>query len=376
MTTDAENDATDAQAAESDPTADAAATGGTDVSRPQAQAADGPHHRVPRAVIALALAMAVFAAGAAGFLWWQYRQFYVVLDRADGETELALRDVRVDVRGLEDRLTAVDDDRAALVDVVEDVVDRVNELPARFADFDERLAAAQGVSSDARGRWLRAQAEYYLTVANAELTLRRNRANAVAALELADAALLDAGSPAFAAVRERIAGELLGLNAVAVPDIEGLSFSLAQLTTSVATLPMRSPVPDGAEGTAATEAPPGIGRLWQSIKAALAGMFRIERRDTSNVLSLSRNQQTVVRRQVELELTLARTGLVEGMAEVFMASIGNARELLVEHFDGDSPAVEGAIALLDELVDVDVAPRYPDISGSLTLLRNVADRDG
>jgi len=374
MTTDAEKDATDERVTESDTAAAAAAADGAAAAQPQAVAELA--HRVSRGIIALALAMAIFAAGAAGFLWWQYRQFYVVLDRADGETELALRDVRADLRGLEDRLTAVDDDRAALVDVVEEVVDRVNELPARFADVDERLAAAQGVSSDARGRWLRAQAEYYLTIANAELTLRRNRNSAVAALELADAALLDAGSPAFAAVRERIAGELLGLNAVAVPDIEGLSFSLAQLTTSIATLPMRSPVPDGADGTAVTETPPGIGRLWQSIKAALAGMFRVERRDTANVLSLSRNQQTVVRRQVELELTLARTGLVEGIAEVFMASIGNARELLVEHFDDDSPAVEGAIALLDELLDVDVAPRYPDISGSLTLLRNVADRDG
>lgn len=379
MTTDADNAPADAQPPEpetSAPESSAASPEGDAFADAKAKPAAELRQRSGRGVIVFALALAFFAAGAAGFLWWQYRQFYVALDRADGETEVALRDVRAELRGLEDTLGELSDDRAALVDVVEEIVDRVNEIPARFAALDERMAAMQGVSSDARGRWLRAQAEYYLSVANAELTLRRSRATAVAALELADRALLDTGSPAYAAVRERIAGEVLGLEAVAVPDIEGLSFSLAQVKSSIATLPMRSPGPDGGEDVPIDDAPPGIGRLWQSVKSALAGMFRVERRDTSNVLSLSRNQQTVVRRQVELELTLARAGLVEAMPELYMASIANARELLLAHFDTQDAAVEGAAALLDEMAELDIAPAYPDISGSLTLLRDIADRDG
>jgi uroporphyrin-3 C-methyltransferase len=376
MTTDADNDPVDPQSADPEaPVADDVGTAhANDDSAAAAPAADRSQRRFG-GIVAFAMALAFFAAGAAGFLWWQYREFYVALDRADGETELALRDVRAGLRGLEDQLETLSEDRAAVVGVVEEIVDRVNAFPARIAELEERIAAAQGVSSDARGRWLRAQAEYYLNVANAELALRGSRANAVAALELADRALLDAGSAAMRPVRERIAGELLGLEAVNVPDIEGLSFSLAQLKTSIATMPMRSPGPDGRAATAVAETPPGIGRLWQSIKSALAGMFRIERRDTSNVLSLSRDQQTVIRRQVELELTLARTGLVEAMPELYSASIANARELLEAHFDIESAAVDGAIALLDEMAALDVAPEYPDISGSLTLLRGIAERD-
>jgi uroporphyrin-3 C-methyltransferase len=379
MTTDADNDPVDAQPPEPEASApeNSAASPQSDGSADaESKPAAEPRQRGGRGVIVFAMALAFFAAGAAGFLWWQYREFYVALDRADGETEIALRDVRSELRGLEDTLGELGEDRAALVDVVEEVVDRVNEIPARFAALDERIAAMQGVSSDARGRWLRAQAEYYLNVANAELTLRHSRANAVAALELADRALLDAGSPTYAAVRERIAAEVLGLEAVAVPDIEGLSFSLTQLKTSIATLPMGPLGPDGREDAPLEDAPPGIGRLWQSVKSALAGMFRVERRDTSSALSLSRNQQIVVRRQVELELTLARAGLVEAMPELFAASIANARELLLAHFDSQDAGVEGAAALLDEMADLDVAPAYPDISGSLTLLRAIVDRDG
>lgn len=336
----------------------------------------GRTRHAPSAVSVLALALAFFAAAAAGFLWWQYRQFYVALDRADSETDEALRQVRADLRGLEDRLVEIREGDADLARVVEQVVERVNAYPARFSDLEQQLAAAQGISTEARGRWLRAQAEYYLGVANEELTLRGNRNNAVAALELADQALLDAGSPAFSAVRERIAGELVALRGTRAPDLEGLSYSLGRLAERVPELPMRAAAADnGSPAPADNDAEPGLGRLWQSFKNALASMVRIERRDTAGVYSLSRNQQTLVRRQLELELTLARLELVQALPEPFAASLGNARTLLEEHFDSDQAAVEGALALLEEMQSLDIAPPYPDISGSLTLLRNLPDRD-
>jgi len=328
-------------------------------------------------VLVFAVGLAFFAASAAGFLWWQYRQFYVALDRADGATDVALRDVRAELRALEDRLEASGADRAELVALLEQVVDRVNGYPARFADLEEKLAAAQGVSVEARSRWLRAQAEYFLRVAITELTLRGNRGNAIAALELADRSLLDAGNPAFGPVRQRIAGELLALRGMAVADIEGLSFSLGQLGTRVAELPMRSPAPSRDAATPdVSDAQPGLGRLWASVKNALGGMFRIERLDTSSVYSLTRDQQRLVRRQLELELALARSGLVGAMPEVYRASIATATELFETHFERSDPGVDGALALLGELAELDVAPEYPDISGSLALLRNLSDRDG
>jgi uroporphyrin-3 C-methyltransferase len=337
--------------------------------------ADAP--RRPPIASFLALALAIFAAAASGFLWWQYRQFYVVLDRADGEADVALREVRADLRGLEDRLAAAGQDRASLARELQQLIDRVDIFPSRFADLDEKLALAQGVSSDGRGRMLRAQAEYYLNVANAELTLSRDRNGAITALELADRALLDAGSPQFGPVREQIAGELQALRAVRAPDVEGLSYSLSRLALRVPELPMRLPAPEtGAAATAVDDAEPGLARLWQSFKTALAGMFRIERRDAVPVYSLSRGQQALVRRQVELELTLSRLGLVEAMPELYLASIDSAVALLETHFDVEQAAVEGAIALLRDMRNLDVAPRYPDISGSLASLRSLPDRDG
>jgi uncharacterized protein HemX len=140
---------------------------------------------------------------------------------------------------------------------------------------------------------------------------------------------------------------------------------------------MRLPAPEpGASAADVDNAEPGLARLWQSFKNALAGMFRIERREAVPVYSLSRGQQAMVRRQVELELTLARLGLVQAMPELFSASLDSAIALLEQHFDAEQAPVEGAIALLRDMRNLDVAPAYPDISGSLSSLRSLPDRAG
>lgn len=340
-------------------------------------AAVEPRRRSATPITLLALALAFFAAAAAGSLWWQYRQFYVALDQADGETIVSLRELRADLRGLEDRLTELGEARQDTSGVIAQIVERINALPAQFSDLEQQIAAAQGVSADARGRWLRVQAEYFLNIANTELTLRASRSNAIAALQLADQRLLETGSPAFASVRERIAGELLALRGIQVPDIEGLSYSLSRLTASVADLPMRVPVADrdvALETDGGAE--PGLGRLWQSLKNALAGMIRIERREPTDAYTLSRDAQVLVRRQLELELTLSRLGLVQTMPDLFAGSLASAQRLLEEHFDTAQPPVEGALALLEDMLAFDIAPSYPDISGSLAQLRNLPDRDG
>jgi uncharacterized protein HemX len=326
----------------------------------------------------LALALAFFAAAAAGFLWWQYRQFYVALDDVDGQTILSLQDLRATVRRLEDELETLDGRAQQTADTTQRISERVETYPPRFADMEQRLAAAQGVSSEARELWLRAQAEYFLVVANTELSLREARGAAVTALELADDRLVELGNPAFAGVREQIAAELLALRGMRVADIEGLSYSLGRLAARVPELPLRSPAPRryATPGAAAAELEPGLARLWQSFKNAMSGMVSVERRQAADAYPLSRDDQTLVVRQLELELTIARLGLVQGMADVYRASMSAALSLLEAHFLTDQAAVEGAVTLLEEMLSLDVAPRYPDITRSLELLRNVPNRDG
>jgi uncharacterized protein HemX len=343
-----------------------------------APAADAAPRGLPRGAFAssLAFVLALIAIGVAGMLWWQYRQFYVSLDETDTATELALERVRAELRALQDDLEDVTDNVDAGRRADASMSERLDALPSRFVELERRIDAAQGGSFDARAEWLRAEAEHYLQVANTELRLAGNWDNAIEALELADGRLAELADPAVGPVREAIAGEVLALRSVRLPDVEGLVFSLGRLAGRAEELPLRAELPvnyaDRAE--ALEDAEPGLGRLWLSLRRTLLGLVRIERRDEPVAQALSAAERQLRRRQLEVELELARIAALRGQPQVFQSSLQAAIRLLREDFDADSAEVEGALALLSEMLELELEPPRPDISGSLALLRGLETR--
>ena len=321
----------------------------------------------------LALVLALAAITVAGMLWWQYRQFYVSLDQTDNAAALALERVRAEQRALQDDLKDAKDDVDTLRQLNSSLSDRVDALPSRFVDVERRLDAVQGGSFDARADLLRSEAEYYLGVANTELALAGDWDNAVKALELADGRLAELADPKLGPVRESIAGEILTLRGVRLPDIEGLVFSLGRLAGRAAELPMRADPPTNFANGAKSldEAEPGIGRLWLALKRTLLGLVRVERRDEPVAQALSAAERLVSRRRLEVELELARVAVLRVQPQVLQSSLTSAIDLLRRDFDADSAEVEGALTFLNEMREVDIQPRRPDISGSLNQLREL-----
>lgn len=337
-----------------------------------------------RFAASLALVLAVLAAGGVAFLWRQHRVVDVALHDAQIELEDSLERTRAAQRALSDRLddlgaelasSRAGDDRIAdrLADLparLDDLERRLDGLPGRVAELGRRVAEAQGVSPDARATWLRAEAEYYLAVANAELELAGRWDNAETALELADGRLRELADPSLAAVRKQIAADLLALESVEQPDIERIVFDLASLESRVDALPLRSPGSAGArDGAASDEAEPGLGRLAASAKRALRSLVTIERRETSEARALSAGRRAVARRELGSELSLARAAALQERPRAYAASLGAAAQLLERDFDRADPGVRAAAERVAELAATDVAPPRPDIGRSLTLLR-------
>lgn len=321
-------------------------------------------------VTLFALAFAVLATTMSGFLWWQYREFYVSLDAADDESQRALDSVRDSVQRIDDRIdslrASLDGDRARSAALAE----RLDSLPAQLATLEQRIAALQGGSVDARSAWLRAEAEYYLGVANAEFEIAGNWEAAITALEIADRSLGALADPALRPVRELIADELIALRSVRLPDIDGLAFSLSRLAERAAGLPMRTGRPaEGAAGADIDATAPGLGRLWIGLKSAIAGIIRVERSDEPVARVLTTEERRLVERQLVLELQLARIAALRGEAQAFEASLATAIGLLRRDFDASTAEVEGAIELLEQMLTLDIAPAKPDISASSNRLR-------
>jgi uncharacterized protein HemX len=307
----------------------------------------------------------------AGMLWWQYREFYVSLDETDTAAAAALERMRAEQRALQDGLQDANDDVDTLRQLNASFGERLDALPSRFVALEERLDAVQGGSFDARGLLLRAEAEYYLTVANTELTLTGDYETAMTALELADGRLAEIANPELGPVRDAIAGELLALRSLRLPDIEGIVFGLGRLAGRADELPLRadSPLELASDAGDELDAEPGLGRLWLAVKRTLLGLVRVERRDEPVPQALSAAERILSRRQLEIELELARIAALRGDAQAFASGLETAIGVLQRDFDVEAAEVEGALALLGELRAFDIAPERPDISGSLNLLR-------
>ncbi|MBN1237735.1 MAG: uroporphyrinogen-III C-methyltransferase [Gammaproteobacteria bacterium] len=351
-----------------------------------ARPAGAPGAPRPGRVAGSAVALALLATAAAGALWWQQRELEGALQSADAElgTEVArLRDrersVAERVAGLEAALTAERARSDELAQLLRELPRRVTDaeraldpLPTRLADVESRLDALQGGGTDARDEWLRAEAQYYLTVANAELALAGRWSTAAKALELADARLAALSDPAVAPVRERIADELLALGSVDRPDIDGVVLTLGRLAARAEELPLRAAAPERYEQPAepVETAEPGFSRLWESVRGALGGIVSIERSD-ERPPPLSPERQALASRELALELQLARVAALRGRGDAFGVSLRAARALLQRDFDTGAAAVRNALDVLDGMLDIDVAPPRPDISGSLNLLRGM-----
>ncbi len=357
--------------------ADAAASGDGRVAGPE-RASGGAAGTV---VALLALVVALFAAAAAGFSWWQNAQRYAALAASDRDALAAMRRGLDAVRGEAGdagrRLAALETARGDADQRTAALAAKLESLPGRVDVLEQRVEAGSG-SSDARSEWLRSEARYYLTLANTELALGGRWQTALSALELADGRLRQLGDPTLAPVRAAVAAELRALKSVKLPDIEGIALRLGDLAAHVADLPLRHPGPPGggpAPPSPARDAAPGLGRLWLTVKGALSGIVRVERSSAPVAPALSDEERALARRELRLELELARASALEAAPKAYAASLRNALALLARDYDGDASAVMSAAALLKQLEAVDVAPARPDISASLELLERHGGAD-
>ena len=329
--------------------------------------------------ILVASILAFAAALASGLLWWQYRQLGASLDQSDVASALSLDDLRGAIESLQDRIEVLQRSDAALLEASGRFSASVEEVGVQQRALEARVDAYQGVSGEARRRWLLAEAEHYLAVGNAELVLGGRWENAITALELADDSLRQLAEPAFAPVRQRIAADLQALRGAGLVDVEGLSYTLSRLSSRVEELPMGAAAPGSlaaSEPQRLEDAESGWRRVWLSIRGAVTGMISIERSDASASPALTVRERALIRGQFVLELEMARLGLLRDQPQVFRASLEAARDLLVRHFDDTEPAVQSAAVLIGEMLQLEVEPGRPDVGQSLSLLRALADRDG
>ena len=234
----------------------------------------------------------------------------------------------------------------------------------------------------ARDDWLLQEVAHLLLLANQRLALTGDVVLAQKALALADDRLKALAGPQILKIRRALSQEQEYLGQVMPVDVAGISLVLAALAESVGDLPLKgdsdrpqwsdsgdsaqSSVPDKPADDADSES--AVRAFSRKVLSDLGDLVRVRRVDETRPPKLDTAARFLAYENLRLQLVGAQLALLRRDAGVFQENLKQARIWLGDYFETGTP-VQHFDTQVAELQQAKVALNFPDISGSLALLR-------
>ncbi len=326
----------------------------------------------------------VIGLATAGFYFMQ--QLRATQDTENSQDSLKLIEIDKTLNGLQQQLSGL---QSQIANVNAEMTGKDNHFTQTLADFsklhEEHLNTARKELEDSitvlqrqlgktRGDWLLADAEYLLSVANQRLHLVGDVATTREALEAADQRLKESGDASVFKVREQIAKEIALLNNVVVPDIVGIYANIQHLQDAVeglsVFLPHAGKEPDKAPAASQDLSKQGHEILDQVAKQ-LEGYVVLRHTEQPVNAILTPEEAHFIKQQLKVRLEMIEIALVQQNDTLFTGSIADAKGWLKKNFSENQQTGQ-FIVELDKLSSVQLKSQYPDISASLSLLKNIS----
>lgn len=334
--------------------------------------------RMQRTLSALRQPAAWVAAAALALLAWQWIETRSRL--SDLQQEVARRLAAGDMLAGEARVVAKQNQEALAA-----LQAKAGVLEAKLAESQSQQAALDAMVQELtrnRDERLLAEVEQALNTAVQQLQLAGNVEAALIALQGADARLGAAGRAQFLSLRKVIAHDIERLKALPLADVPGIALRIESVVGTVDIMPLAFEARPRAEPPSpafVTAAAPGyweklLGELWQELKS----LIRVERLDRPNPALLSPTHAFFLRENLKLRLVNARLALLQRDGKSFQQDIKQAQAWIEQYYDTRARPVQAALATLRQLAAADVGLAMPNLSESLTTLRNLKvarDRD-
>ena len=239
----------------------------------------------------------------------------------------------------------------------------------------------------ARDDWLLQEVAHLLLLANQRLALTGDVVLAQKALALADDRLKALAGPQILKIRRVLAQEQEHLGQMTPVDVAGISLVLAALAESVGDLPLKgdsdrpqwSDSGDSAQSSALdkpaddADAESAVRAFSRKVLSDLGDLVRVRRVDETRPPKLDTAARFLAYENLRLQLVGAQLALLRRDAGVFQENLKQARIWLSDYFETGTP-VQHFDTQVAELQQAKVALSFPDISGSLTLLRSEIQR--
>ena len=234
----------------------------------------------------------------------------------------------------------------------------------------------------ARDDWLLQEVAHLLLLANQRLALTGDVVLAQKALALADDRLKALAGPQILKIRRVLSQEQEHLGQMTPVDVAGISLVLAALAESVGNLPLKgdsdrpqwsdsgdsvqSSVPDKPADDADSES--AVRAFSRKVLSDLGDLVRVRRVDETRPPKLDTAARFLAYENLRLQLVGAQLALLRRDAGVFQENLKQARIWLGDYFETGT-SVQHFDTQVAELQQSKVALSFPDISGSLALLR-------
>ncbi|MFT0534006.1 uroporphyrinogen-III C-methyltransferase [Castellaniella hirudinis] len=264
--------------------------------------------------------------------------------------------------------------------------------------LDELDQALQMVSDSGSDLLLLNDIDHLVTIAQQQLALGGNVANAIVSLEAAQAQLARANRPNLAALQQSINGDLDRLRAVATINLPALSGQIDQLADLLGSAPLlvadkaaAGPPPGGLAAAQPAGAPGAApagqagqdqpawqrvaldGWLWVRDGAVqlaqdLRGLLEVRRVDDAAALLMSPDQALQFREGLKQRAVTAQLALMMHQSRIWKSELDRIARAVDQRYDMRAEASRQALALARALHDTSIEITLPTVDNSLAAI--------
>lgn len=366
----------------------------TPAASPSSTKGGGPTVKKKRGGWWVALVIVVLIAVALAIaLWYQQRQFHrttaLLSNQAQSSAQAA---------------SQASAQAQQAISMVRLQASRVSTLQASLRDAQEQVhalgQALQNLTDSGSDLALVNDVDHMVTIANQQLTLNGNVANAIIALESAQSRLARANRPALASLQQTLNGDLDHLRAASVVDVAAVSAQLKQLDGLVghaallvpdAAAPQLASSASSSTGPSSAPAEPGAGgtgwrhalnvvrgwwdSAWSSTSNELAHLVSIRRVSDPAALLMSPDQAHQLRENLHLRIMTAQLALMMRQQSVWTAETQALEQALNTRFDTKDPQTRKALELIASLARIPVAAKPPGVGNSLQAIEALREAE-
>ena len=334
------------------------------------------------AALTIIVSIAIVAAGA---YYWHQNYFVpqhraietklseVAANQTDVQTSLSALSSGNDLNQSVDTLKA---EQSALSGTLGARIDEVAAAANKTADAQQQLqqsvASLYEKEDHSALEWVLAEAEYLVLAANQRLALEGDINTAIAALKAADQRLSSENHPDLIPVRDRIIEDATALEAVKLPDTEGLAIYLAKVIEQVKELPTKA-VADSVEPFSSTKNLSDEAKNWRNVANAmwtdLVELVEVKDAALPDSVAFDPELRYFLQQNLRLELASARLSVLRRDGRNFRASVSLIKEMLNDFYETSDTSVSSIIERLSEAEALEFEPALPKITASLDVIR-------